>query len=239
MSPYSAMILAAGLGTRMRAYAPDLPKPLVPVAGRPLIDYSLALLRNAGVEHAIVNTHYRAEQMEAYLRSQSDIHIEISHEEVLLETGGGVMKALPQLAERFFVLNSDVICEEVQPPILQQMADAWQDTIMDALLLVVPVEKAVGYRGDGDFALHESGCLQSKQPHLPAYVFTGTQLLHRRFLRDAPPQGAFSLSQLYRKALTEQPCRFYGFIHPGRWFHVGDGEGVAEAEQKISSIPKS
>lgn len=249
------MILAAGLGKRMRAHNDLLPKPLVPVAGRPLLAYSLDLIRNAGLQGAVVNTHYKAEMIEAWLAVQ-DVNCTISHEEELLETGGGVAKALPLLAERFFVINSDVINLESDGAtapnptlraspcsvgsadqslsLLQQMQSAWNDTAMDALLLLIPVEKAVGYRGAGDFGLAADGHLVAREEGLPAYVFTGVQLLHRRFLQDAPT-GAFSLSPLYRKALEARPCRIFGFLHPGAWFHVGDGEGVREAEGKLSN----
>ncbi len=233
MAAIKAMILAAGLGKRMRDYAPDLPKPLVKVAGTPLIDYSFRLLKNAAMHEAVVNTHYLAEKMEAHLAAQSDLRLTVSREDELLETGGGVMKALPQLDESFFVLNSDVICEDVTPPVLQQMQARWDSTRMDALLLIIPVERAVGYRGDGDFKLNSDGSLASRDPGSPAYVFTGVQLLHRRFLAEAPV-GPFSLSMLYKKALKENPCRLHGIIHPGRWFHVGDGEGVREASALLA-----
>lgn len=253
INTFPAMIMAAGLGKRMRSYNDSLPKPMVPVVGKPLIAYSLALLRNAGISGAVVNTHYKPEAIEDYLATQNDLQFSTSREEELLETGGGIMRALPQLTETFFAINSDVICTDVTPPILHQMQAAWDDAKMDALLLVIPVERAVGYSGKGDFALAEDGhtllpITESLQPEqvrsgnavgsgvalAPAkkYVFTGVQLLHSRFLQNSPA-GAFSLSPLYKKALTESPCRLHALVHSGAWYHVGDGDGVRLAEEKL------
>ncbi len=230
---FPAMIMAAGLGKRMRSYNDVLPKPMVSVAGKPLMAYSLALLRNAGLAGAVVNTHYKPEAIEDYLAQQTDLQFSTSREEELLETGGGIMRALPQLTETFFALNSDVICADVSPPILHQMQAAWDDKTMDALLLVIPVDRAVGYSGKGDFALAEDGhTLLPRDENKPAYVFTGVQLLHKRFLNGAP-EGAFSLSPLYKAALALPPCRLHAWVHSGAWYHVGDGEGVRLAEVQM------
>lgn len=253
-----AMILAAGLGTRMRSHAPDLPKPLVPVAGKPLLAYTLDLLRNAGITSAVVNTHYMAEKIEAFCAAQ-DLTLTLSHEPELLETGGGVTQALPLLAESFFVSNSDVIVLDVvgdpspsaiaSPPrpsaaspcsvtpnqstsVLREMRARWDDAKMDALLLLIPLEKAVGYEGQGDFCLNDDGTLAPKEAGKPVYVFTGTQRLHKRFLSGAPAgQKAFSLGPMYRAAMQQTPSRIYGMVHTGQWFHVGDGAGVSAAEK--------
>lgn len=255
---FSAMIMAAGLGKRMRSHNDTLPKPMVPVAGKPLISYTLTLLRNAEISGAVVNTHYKPEAIETYLAQQSDLTLSVSRETELLETGGGIKQAFPQLSERFFVLNSDVICADVTPPILRQMYTAWDDATMDALLLIIPVERAIGYSGKGDFALAEDGHtllpilenLPSAQgaaqsgrgsksvggvspPASENYVFTGVQLLHKRFLQDSP-EGAFSLSPLYKAALAKSPRRLHALVHPGAWYHVGDGEGVRLAEDKLA-----
>lgn len=226
-----AMILAAGLGTRMRSHAPDLPKPLVPVAGKPLLAYTLDLLRNAGIKSAVVNTHYMAEKIEAFCAVQ-DMTLTISHEPELLETGGGVNKALPLLEDVFFVSNSDVIVVDNGTSVLQRMRARWDDAKMDALLLLIPLEQAVGYEGQGDFCLNDNGTLAPKEAGKQVYVFTGTQRLHKRFLSGAPEgQKAFSLGPMYRAAMQQTPRRIYGVVHTGQWFHVGDGAGVAEAEK--------
>lgn len=235
-NPIEAMILAAGRGRRMQPYSSELPKPLVKVGGRPLIDYGLALLEHAGINEAVVNTHHLGEQIEAHL-AQKPYHFTISREEELLETGGGICKALPLLSERFFTLNSDVVCvEEPGQSVLEQMRSAWDEHKMDGLMLLCPLEKAVGYKGEGDFCLTEEGRLQPRQAGKPAYVYMGIQHLHRRFLEGAP-QGAFSLSQLYRAAIDKaENCRLFGMVHQGAWLHVGDPEGVALAEDYLAAF---
>ncbi len=253
------MILAAGLGKRMRSHNHTLPKPLVPVRGKPLLGYTLDLLRHAGITSAVVNTHYMAEKVEAFCAAQ-DLALTISHESELLETGGGVRKALPLLAESFFVSNSDVIVLDligdtspnptlraspcsVKPnqsgSILRDMREYWDESKMDALLLLIPVERAVGYEGVGDFSLNVDGTIATRREGEQAYVFTGTQLLHQRFLDNAPAEAAFSLSILYRAEIARSPCRLHGIVHTGQWFHVGDGEGVRAAEEVLGVISDS
>jgi len=234
---FPAMVLAAGLGKRMRPYTQTMPKPLVPIAGQPLIAYSFRLLRNAGMKACVVNTHYLADQMETYLTEQTGsgtMQVSISHEPELLETGGGIMQALPKLDNPFFVLNSDVICVDTPQPVLYRMRQQWDAATMDALLLLQPVEKATGYEGAGDFSLLEDGRIVPRMPGQQAYVFTGAQLLGRNFLQDVP-QGAFSLSLLYRRYLEQGHGRLRGIVHQGDWFHVGDPEGVAAAERALAT----
>jgi N-acetyl-alpha-D-muramate 1-phosphate uridylyltransferase len=232
---YPAMILAAGYGKRMRAHCDTLPKPLVPVAGKPLIEYPLTLLRHAGVQKLVVNVHYMADAIAGYLREQGEWQVMFSEEPELLETGGGIVNALPKLAsETFFVLNSDVLCIDVMPPILQQMAQNWDERAMDALLLFVPLNRAAGYEGKGDFALSAKGMIEHKQEGKPAYVYSGIQLLHRRFFEGAPA-GAFRLGDWYRHYLNtpDKAPRLQAMVHPGEWFHVGDGQGVKLAEDYL------
>ncbi len=228
-----AMILAAGLGKRMRSYNSCLPKPMIKVGGKPLIDYSLALLHNVGISRIVVNTHYKAQLIEQHLATKTDFIITISKEKELLETGGGIKQALPLLADSFFVLNSDVICLDSAPPVLQQMQNFWQPDKMDALLLLVHVDKAVGYKGAGDFTLSEQNNLQhvsaSRQHN---YVYTGVQLLHKRFLVGAYPDK-FSLSIIYKQYLANGSKRIFGLVHEGDWFHVGDSEAVAMADTQL------
>lgn len=230
-----AMILAAGKGTRMRAHSSDVPKPLVKIGGKPLIEYAINLLKAGGINQTVVNTHHLASQLEAYLSTQS-MPITVSHEVELLETGGGVVRALPLLAEHFFTLNSDVICVEKQgQSTLQKMKNMWDETRMDGLMLLCPLERAVGYKGHGDFSLSDDGRIQPRQEGKPAYVYMGIQRLHKRFL-DAAPTGAFSLSQLYKAAVNKgDECPLYAMVHEGTWLHVGDPEGVALAEDYLAA----
>ncbi len=234
--PIQAMILAAGRGRRMQPYTSEVPKPLVKVGGKPLIDYALQLLKHAGMEEVIVNTHHLGEQIENYLAKQP-FGCTISREEELLETGGGICRALSLLAESFFTLNSDVICvEKPGQSVLQKMHDSWDETRMDGLMLLCPLERAVGYKGTGDFSLAEDGRIQPRVEGKPAYVYMGIQRLHKRFLSDTP-KGAFSLSQLYKAAVDKgDKCPLYGMVHEGAWLHVGDPEGIELAENYLSEL---
>lgn len=232
MSLWNAMVLAAGMGTRMRPLTDTIPKPLVPVAGKTLIDRALDWLSASGVEEAVVNSHYKAEMLEAHLAARRRPRIRISREDTVLETGGGIKKALGLLGgDTFFCVNSDVICLDGKAPTLHRLARAWDETEMDALLLVHPVDLAVGYEGSGDF-FFEDGVLRRrlKQPAAP-YVFTGIQLLHVRLFEHSP-QGPFSLNALYNRGMSESGTlpRVAAIVHDGDWLHVGDPKGLAEAE---------
>ncbi len=225
------MVMAAGLGLRMRSFS-DLPKPLVPVMGRPLIDHTLDWLAASGVKDAVVNTHYRADVVEAHLVKRSSPKIHISHEDILLETGGGIAKALPLLGKDiFFSTNSDTICLDGKMPALHRLLNAWDDVSMDAVLLLHPVERAVGYPGKGDFFADAAGILKRRGDSAAApYVFCGVQLLHARLFKDIP-QGAFSLNVLYDRLLQQgKTPRIRGIVHDGDWLHVGDPDGVRQAE---------
>lgn len=230
-----AMVLAAGRGSRMQPHNSEVPKPLVKVGGKPLIQYALELIDRAGMKQAVVNSHHLANQLEDYLASQP-MPITVSHEEELLETGGGVVRALPLLTESFFTLNSDVICVEKQgQSVLQQMQQQWDEARMDGLMLLCPLERAVGYKGIGDFSLSDDGRIQPRMEGKPAYVYMGIQRLHQRFL-DGAPSGGFSLSQLYKAAVAKgDNCPLYGMVHEGVWLHVGDPEGVALAEDYLGA----
>lgn len=230
------MVLAAGLGTRMRPLTDHIPKPLVPVAGVTLIDRALNWLEDSGVHEVVVNSHYKAELLEAHLAARDTPHITVLREEVLLETGGGIEQALPHLgSEPFFNLNSDVICLDGPSPALQRLLAHWHDGL-DALLLVHPVDKAVGYEGPGDFFLDAKGAItrRGEQESAP-YVFTGVQLLHPRLFVDAPG-GAYSLNVLYNRALdADDAPRIAALIHDGNWLHVGDPQGLAQAEDWLAA----
>ncbi len=230
-----AFVLAAGKGTRMRPLTDRVPKPLVEVAGRPMIDFVLDRLAPAGVEEAVVNTHHLAETVEAHLAHRRRPRIRISRETVLLETGGGVVRARDHLGSTpFFVVNSDGLWREKGVPALSRLAAAWDDAAMDALLLVHATEAAFGYDGVGDFEMGDDGRLARRDGTSARFVFMGVQLLHPRLLRDAP-DGAFSLNLLYDRALAAE--RLHGLAHTGDWFHVGTPEALIAAERAFADAP--
>ena len=233
-----AMVLAAGLGRRMRPLTDDRPKPLVPVMGKPLVDYALDRFGRAGVNEAIVNVHYFADMMEAHIAARQTAGTApacvISDERgELLETGGALVKAEAHLAGApFFCTNTDAIL--VDGPAGEpcaRLAKAWDEGVMDALLLICPKGAASGYEGVGDFRLDADGRLERRgdAPEAP-YVFTGLQILHPRLLNGAP-SGPFSTNLLWNKAL--ESGRLYGLAHDGAWMHVGDPAGLMEAERRL------
>ena len=224
-----AMVLAAGLGTRMRPLSLEKPKPLIELAGRPLIDYALEKLAMAGVGEVVVNVHYLAGQIERYLAGRQNPLCRISDERgALLETGGGVKKALPLLGDApFLVLNTDSVWQEERPN-LGRMLDRWDDAAMDGLLLLARREATLGYDGAGDFFLAADGRL-SRRGAAPAagWVHTGVLLMHPRLL-DGTPEGAFSLNLPWDTALARG--RIYGLELEGFWMHVGTPAALHEAE---------
>jgi MurNAc alpha-1-phosphate uridylyltransferase len=231
----TAMVLAAGLGMRMRPLSEAVPKPLVPVAGKPLIDHVLDRLAAAGVHHAVVNVHHLADQLVAHLAARSKPRIAISDErDRLLDSGGGVLKALPLLGpDPFLIHNCDSIWTEGATSNLARLAVAWDGNAMDCLLLLAPAGTSLGYQGRGDFALDASGRLRrpAAQESVP-YVFAGVSVAHPR-LFEAAPEGPFSLNLPWNQAIARG--RAFGIILDGRWMHVGDPAAVAAAEGWISS----
>jgi MurNAc alpha-1-phosphate uridylyltransferase len=237
MMPTHAMVLAAGLGLRLRPLTETTPKPLVPVAGRTLLDRALDKLAAAGVTDAAVNIHYLAHMIEAHLAGRTTPRIALSRETgELLETGGGVRKALPLLgADPFFVVNADIAWEDGPVPALRRLAEAWDDAAMDALLLLHPVGTATGYDGVGDYAIGPDGRLRHRGDASTApYVFTGIQMLHPRLFDDAP-SGPFSLARLYNRA--EAAGRLFGIVHDGDWHHIGTLAGLEVAERRLAAAP--
>lgn len=232
-----AIVLAAGLGKRMRPLTDAMPKPLVMVGDKPLIDHVLDWLLAASIHEVVVNTHYKAAMLEEHLQLRIKPHIRFSHEEDLLETGGGIMKALLLLGDApFFAANSDTICVNGAKHALSRLAHAWDDEQMDALLLLHPVASAVGYDGAGDFHLEANGLLRRRGAHETApFVFTGVQLLHPRFFIGAP-DGAFSMNLLYdrNKYSNGELSRVRGLVHDGKWLHVGDPAAIALAEAALT-----
>jgi len=247
-TPTAAMVLAAGLGLRLRPLTENCPKPLIELAGRTLLDRALDHLVVAGVARAVINLHYLGHMIEAHLSGRRAPAIEFSREDdALLETGGGVTKALASLGPAaFYVVNSDITWTDGTFPALRRLAAAWRDRDMDALLLLQPVTTAIGYDGIGDYtrdlapeggADGRAGPLTRRRERLSApNVFTGVQLLHPRLFTDAPT-GSYSLTRLYDRA--EDAGRLYGIIHDGDWHHIGTPAGLAEAKKTLSKIPNS
>lgn len=230
-----AMLMAAGLGTRMRPLTNTIPKPLIPVLEKTLIDRVLDWMRQGGITDATVNVHYLADQIEQHLATRAGgPRIAISDERAeLLETGGGLLKALPQMGQGVFAsANSDTLCIDGPQPALHRLAAAWDNEKMDALLLLHPAEKAIGYDGAGDFFLHDDGSLRRRGASVGApYVFTGVQLIHPRLFAGQQP-GKFSMNLLYNKGQQEDGTlpRIHGLVHDGDWLHVGDPQGLAQAQ---------
>jgi N-acetyl-alpha-D-muramate 1-phosphate uridylyltransferase len=228
------MVLAAGLGTRMRPVTDTLPKPLVPVGGRALVDHALDRLAEAGIGSAIVNVHYLADLIEAHVQPRRRPTVAVSDERgALLETGGGIRKALPLLGGApFLVLNSDSLWIEDGTPNLLRLQAAWRPERMDILLLVAEAAKSLGYQGRGDFSLDLDGRLQRRgeRPSVP-FVYAGVAILKPQLFSDTP-DGAFSLNLLFDRAIVAG--RLYGMPLGGQWLHVGTPEAIAAAEERLA-----
>jgi N-acetyl-alpha-D-muramate 1-phosphate uridylyltransferase len=227
------MVLAAGLGTRMRPLTDKIPKPLVPVDGKPLIDHVLDRLADAGVARAVVNVHYMAEQIEQHLAYRTRPQIVISDERgLLLGTGGGVARALPQLGHApFFHINSDTIWIDGVQPNLARLAETFDPDTMDALLLLAPTAGSIGYAGRGDFAMAPDGRLNKRpEQEVAPFVYAGAAILSPALFNGAPT-GDFSLTALFDRAA--EAGRLFGLRLEGLWMHVGTPEAVAAAEKAI------
>ena len=226
----TAMVLAAGQGARMRPLTDKIPKPLVTLAGRALIDHVLDRLMAARVEKAVVNVHYLADQIEAHLRSRRQPEIIVSDErDLLLDTGGGVKRALPLLGDGpFFIHNSDSVWSEGVTPALDAMLRQWDPERMDCLLLLAPLASSLGYSGKGDFSMTPDGRLARRgERQVVPFTFAGVSLCDRRLFETAP-NGRFSLNLLWDRSL--QAGRLFGIRLEGRWMHVGTPEALNEAE---------
>lgn len=227
----TAMVLAAGRGTRMRHLTEDRPKPLIAIAGRTLLDRVLDHLTAAGVSRIVVNTHYKGDMIASHLAGRADIML--SPEEELLETGGGVRNALPHLGKRpFFVVNSDALWLDGPTPALRRLAGAWNDETMDALLLFQRTAAVSGETGRGDYSLDGDGAATRREERAIApFLFAGVQVLHPR-LFEGSPGGPFSLNLLYDHA--QNAGRLHGLAHDGEWYHVGTPEQRERAEYEIT-----
>jgi N-acetyl-alpha-D-muramate 1-phosphate uridylyltransferase len=229
----SAMVLAAGLGTRMREQTHTKPKPLVEVGGKSLIDRVLDRVVEAGVTRAVVNVHHFADLLLAHLASRGRPRIEISDERgQLLNTGGGVVRALPLLGNNPFLLaNSDSIWIEGATPNLVRLVAAYRADEMDAMLLLAPVAGAIGYAGAGDYSMNSEGRLTHRaEREIAPFVYAGAAILHPRLFENAP-SDAFSLTQSFAKA--EESDRLFGLRLDGMWMHVGTPEAILAAEDAI------
>jgi MurNAc alpha-1-phosphate uridylyltransferase len=231
----TAMVLAAGLGTRMRPLTNDRPKPLVEVAGKALIDHALDRLAEAGVAKAVVNVHHYGDAVETHVRGRTAPEIAISDErDQLLETGGGLIRAAPLLPDPFFCVNSDNVWLDGPSDAFRQLSAAWDAARMDALLLVVSHVRASNFRGKGDFHMDGRGRLSRRRSgRIAPFIFTGIQLIAKRLLREAP-QGPFSTNILWTRAIEEG--RLYGTAFTGEWFEVGDPQAIAPTEAALAGV---
>jgi MurNAc alpha-1-phosphate uridylyltransferase len=230
----TAMILAAGLGKRMRPLTASQPKPLVRVGGKPLIDYTLDALAQAGVAKAVVNVHYLADALEAHLAARrKGPTVTISDErELLLETGGGMIKAAPLLPDPFFCLNSDNIWLDGPRDVFRELSARWEPERMDALLLVTPHARAHNYQGKGDFHLDPIGRVTRRRAgRIAPFIYTGIQVVSHRLLRDAP-KGPFGTMQLWERAIEEG--RLFGLSHTSLWCEVGEPAAIAPTEALLT-----
>ena len=236
MMSKSAIVLAAGLGTRMRPYNGHIPKPLVAVGGKSLIDYGLDRLADAGVERAVVNVHHLADAVERHLSARQKPHIIISDERgELLGTGGGIAKALPQLGDApFFLVNSDTLWLDGVKPNFVRLAENFDAKTMDALLLLAPTMGSLGYEGRGDYTMLPDGRLRRRgeQEAVP-FIYAGAAILTPA-LFAAAPAGGFPLTLLFDRAGATG--RLFGLRLEGVWMHVGTPEAVVAAEAALAAM---
>lgn len=241
MSIKTAMVLAAGRGTRMRHLTEDKPKPLVKINGNSLLCHILKKIKNHNIENTVINTCYKSWMIKDEALKEKKLSITFSDEEIALETGGGVKKALPTLlnlshGNAFFVLNADPLWTEPTIPLLEQLEKAWNPETMDILLAVVPIQQAHGDVPDGNYFI-ENGLLRRKKPNetnVP-YLFMGIQIIHPRIFQQKLPE-CFSLRDLYDQA--QEKKRLGHIIFDGKWFHVGTPEAVEETEQLFNMKEK-
>ena len=234
--PHAAIVLSAGRGERLRPITDTLPKPLVPVAGRALLDHAIDRLEAAGIATVVVNTHHLAGQISAHLAARPGPRILISHEaEQALETGGGIARALPLLGdEPFFAVNSDSLWLDGKVPALTRLARAWDDARHDALLLLQRTATAVGYDSQtGDFLLDQLGVPRwRRQGEVAPYLYAGVQLLSPRLFRDVRPEP-FSVRALWRRAIEDG--RLDAIVHDGEWYHVSTPAGLALVRNRLDT----
>jgi len=233
-TPKTAMVLAAGLGKRLRPVTDHRPKPLVEVAGKSLLDHALDRLATAGVGRVVVNLHYRGEMIAAHLAARTNPRIALSREDTLLETGGGVKHALCLLGDVFFVVNGDVLWLDGLTSALSRLARTFRAEEMDALLLLQRTISAIGYEGIGDYFLDPLGRPRRRgEREVAPYIFAGIQILHRRIFCSID-DTVFSLKRLYDRA--EDAGRLAAIVHDGEWFHVGTPEGLDATRERLAEL---
>ncbi|MXO50777.1 NTP transferase domain-containing protein [Erythrobacter gaetbuli] len=231
----TVMLMAAGLGKRMRPLTAAMPKPMVRVAGKPLIDRAMDRIEDAGIAKAVVNVHYLAESIEAHLKARKSPSVAFSDERAeLLETGGGMVKATKAglLPDPFFACNADSIWLDGPRNAFRDLSHAWDPDRMDALLLVVTHARAHNFDGTGDFYMDGAGRLKRKLPgRIAPFIYTGIQLVSHRLLRDAP-DGKFSTNILWDRAIAEG--RLFGVAFTGLWYEVGTPQHIRPTEEALT-----
>ncbi|MDX8534590.1 nucleotidyltransferase family protein [Mesorhizobium sp. VK25A] len=234
MRPKTAMVLAAGLGKRMRPITDTMPKPLVKIAGKTLLDWGLDSLEAAGVDRAIVNVHYLPEQIVAHVAGRKAPKIVISDErEALLESAGGIVKALPLLgAEPFYIINSDTFWIDSGQPSLERLALAWDSTRMDILLMLTDLDSATGHCVGTDFLVASDGALRRSKGDPTGLIYAGAAIIHPRIFKDAPT-GSHSLNVYFDKAIAAG--RLFGMKMHGRWITVGTPDAIPAAEAAVAA----
>lgn len=236
-APKQAMLLAAGLATRMRPISETIPKALIEIEGRTVLDNCLDRLIEAGVEKIVINTHHLGDKIEAHVAARAtakqDPEIIYSREDILLETGGGIAKALPHFGDDpFLVINAKMLWSDGPTPMLERLAALWNDDKMDGLLLVHETVEAFGYQGRGDFLVDPLGhVVRRPEIEVAPYVFTGLQILHPRMFADIP-EGAFSLNLLYDRAIEAE--RLFAMVHDGEWFLIETLEGLDRVRRYLT-----
>lgn len=237
--PSTAFVLAAGLGTRMRPLTGTLPKPLVPLAGRAMIDHVLDRLAEAGICKAVVNVHYLADKIETHLQARKSPQIVISNErDTLLETGGGVVRALPLIGDMPFIIhNSDSVWIEGASSNITRLLDSWDDKRMDSIMLLAPSATSLGYDGCGDFNVAEDGRLTRRITDKTApYVFAGVSIIHPCMFKGET-ERPFSLNRIWDRAIAAR--RLYGVVLDGQWMHVGTPQALDDATAAIARAASS
>ena len=234
-----AMVLAAGLGLRMRPLSEATPKPMLKVGGKPMIDWVLDSLKNAGVGNAVINLHWLGEQIKDHTKQRPSPALSFIEEDPILETGGGILNALDCEmlgGGAFYAINADQIWLDDETPALEHLASVWDEEKMDALLLLQPLLTARGYDGSGDFNLDGGGRVERRHENaMGELVFTGVQLLSPRLFSqplEQKPGDAFSLNILYDKAIKQG--RLFGVVHDGEWLHIGTPETLAQANAYLA-----
>jgi N-acetyl-alpha-D-muramate 1-phosphate uridylyltransferase len=230
--PKTAMVMAAGYGMRLRPLTDTVPKPMVKVLGRPMIDVVLDRLAAAGVARAVINLHHLGEVIRDHLKARKDIEVVYSEEPEILETGGGTKKALPLLgSDPFFVVNAKIIWLNGREDALHRLAKAWDGERMDSLLLLQPTVTAIGYDGAGDFQMDQDGRLKRrKEWEVAPFLYSGVNITHPR-LFDGAPDGAFSVNLLWDRAIEQG--RLAGIRHDGEWYHVSTPQHLREVEREL------